>query len=122
MRKFDTQVQYLKYRVLKAVAKEAFDGKQALNVKTLGKSGFTSVVSRKLFPVNAGSVVTTSVMLKGKGIGYIRVYFYDENNKRLKNYEIYGLRASDKYAKLFYRFTVPVGVAKVQFALETLRC
>ena len=103
------------------INKEAFDGKQALNVKTLGKSGFTSVVSRKLFPVNAGSVVTTSVMLKGKGIGYIRVYFYDENNKRLKNYEIYGLRASDKYAKLFYRFTVPVGVAKVQFALETLR-
>ena len=37
MRKFDTQVQYLKYRVLKAVAKEAFEGTLLENITDIPK-------------------------------------------------------------------------------------
>ena len=37
MRKFDTQVQYLKYRVLKAVAKEAFEGTLLENITEIPK-------------------------------------------------------------------------------------
>ena len=38
MRKFDTQVQYLKYRVLKAVAKEAFEGTLLENITDIPKT------------------------------------------------------------------------------------
>lgn len=37
MRKFDTQVQYLKYRVLRAVAKEAFEGTLLENITEIPK-------------------------------------------------------------------------------------
>lgn len=37
MRKFDTQVQYLKYRVLRAVAREAFEGTLLENITEIPK-------------------------------------------------------------------------------------
>ena len=38
MRKFDTKVQYLKYRVLRAVAREAFEGTLLDNITDIPKT------------------------------------------------------------------------------------
>ena len=103
------------------IATPGATGKQAVNLKTLGKEGFTSVETRKFFPVSQGNVITTWVMIKGKGIGYIRVYYYDKNGKRLPKYAMHGITATSKFTKLFYKFTIPSGVAKIKFALQTLR-
>ena len=96
-------------------------GKQAVRVRTLGKSGFTSVVHRKTFPVSQGDEVTASVMVKGRGTGYCRIYFMGPDGKRLKQYKMLGRPATPAFSPLVLKFTVPEGVAGIRFALETLR-
>ena len=104
-----------------SLSDEAFSGKQAVRITTIGKSGFNSLSNRKLISVSEGEVVTASVMFKGKGTGYIRIYFCDENGKSLKRYKMLGNPAKKEYSKLILRFTVPAGVKKLRMALETLR-
>ena len=104
-----------------SLSAEAYSGKQAVRITTIGKSGFNSLSNRKLIPVSEGEVVTASVMFKGKGTGYIRVYFCDEKGKSLKKYQMLGSPAKKEYSKLVLRFTVPAGVKNLRMALETLR-
>mgnify|MGYP003311628797 CR=1 FL=1 len=47
--------------------------------------------------------------------------YYDKNGKRLPKYAMHGITATSKFTKLFYKFTIPSGVAKIKFALQTLR-
>ena len=98
-----------------------FKSKQALRVRTIGKSGFNAVTYAKDFPVTQGQKVTASVMLKGKGNGYIRIYYLDKNGKRLPKYMMQGTHARREFARLVVRFTVPAGVEKIRYSLETLR-
>ena len=98
-----------------------YKSKQALRVRTIGPSGFNSVSYKKEFPVTQGQKVTASVMFKGKGNGYIRIYYIDKSGKRLKQYTMQGDHARKEFAALLVRFTVPAGVAKIRYSLETLR-
>ena len=98
-----------------------FKSKQALRVRTIGKSGFNAVTYAKDFPVTQGQKVTATVMLKGKGNGYIRIYYLDKNGKRLPKYTMQGTRARSEFSQLVVRFTVPAGVEKIRYSLETLR-
>ena len=98
-----------------------FKSKQALRVRTIGKSGFNAVTYAKDFPVTQGQKVTATVMLKGKGTGYIRIYYLDKNGKRLPKYTMQGTHARSEFAQLVVRFTVPAGVEKIRYSLETLR-
>ncbi len=100
---------------------DAKSGKQALRIHTIGKAGFNSVSNKKLIPVSEGDVVTATVMFKGKGTGYIRVYYHDANGKYLKKYKMLGSNAKPEYSQLLLRFKVPAGVKNLRFALETLR-
>ena len=97
-----------------------FQDKQAVRLRTIGKEGFTQVVYKKAFDVSVGQEVTAQVMIKGKGTGYIRIYLLDANNKR-KSYKMQGLKATPSFSKLFLKFTIPVGVAKIRYSLETLK-
>ena len=100
---------------------DAKTGKQAVRIQTIGKSGFNSLSNRKLIPVSEGAVVTASVMFKGKGTGYIRIYYHDANGKYLKKYKMLGSNAKPEYTQLLLRFKVPAGVKNLRFAVETLR-
>ena len=104
-----------------SLSADAYSGKQAVKITTIDKNGFNSLSNRKLISVSEGEVVTASVMFKGKGTGYIRVYFCDETGKSLKKYKMIGNPAKKEYSKLVLRFTVPAGVKKLRMALETLR-
>ena len=98
-----------------------YKSKQALRLRTLGKSGFNAVIYGKDFPVTQGQKVTASVMMKGSGTGYIRIYHLDKQGKRVKTYTMQGTYARKDFAPLIVRFTVPAGVAKIRYSLETLR-
>ena len=103
------------------LATPGYKSKQAVRLRTLGKEGFNAVTYAKDFPVTQGQKVTASVMLKGKGNGYIRVYYLDKNGKYLKNYTMQGTYAKSEFAPLLVKFTVPAGVAKIRYSLQTLR-
>ncbi|HOG49590.1 MAG TPA: hypothetical protein PKY10_03295, partial [Lentisphaeria bacterium] len=93
------------------IGQEAFAGKQSLRLHTIGDSGFCSANYAKKFPVSQGQEVTASVQVKGSGTGYIRVYFYDADGKRLKEYEMHGHKAGSDWQPIVMKFAVPAGVA-----------
>ena len=97
-----------------------YKDKQAVRLRSIGAAGFTQVVYKKNFDVSTGQEVTASVMIKGKGIGYIRIYMFDKDGKR-KSYKMQGLSATKDFTKLFLKFAIPVGVAKIRYSLETLK-
>lgn len=104
-----------------SISPGGFSGKQALRIRTIGKFGFNSAFHTRLFPVSPGQEVTASVMMRGKGTGHIRVYFFDAGEKRLKPYKMTGKSAADHWTPLVLKFTVPDGVAKIRCSLETFR-
>ncbi len=103
------------------IGQEAFAGKQSLRLHTIGDSGFCSANYARKFPVSQGQEVTASVQVKGSGTGYIRVYFYDADGKRLKEYEMHGHKAGSDWQPIVMKFAVPAGVAALEYSLQTLR-
>ena len=97
-------------------------GKYAVELVTKGKSGFTSARHDKMIPVKPGQTVKAGVFLRGRGIGYLRVYCYDESGKRAAKYFMTGKKAeTDQWRKLETKFSVPENIYGLVYALETLR-
>ncbi|MFA6931647.1 MAG: hypothetical protein WCT05_15080 [Lentisphaeria bacterium] len=92
-----------------------------VRLHTLGEEGFCSVISATTLPAEPGQEGTASVMMKGSGQGYIRIYFYDHDGKRFKEYEMLGKTATSQWQPLVMKFIVPDAVAGLKFALQTLR-
>ena len=104
-----------------SIVRPGFSGENAIRLHTVGDFGFNSVVSERIFPVTAGSEISASVRMKGKGKGYIRIYFFDKDGQRMKNYQMTGKQASENWSLLNTVFAVPEGVSGIRYALETLR-
>ena len=104
------------------IVDSAFSGKHALELLTLGKSGFNSARHEKIIPVRPGQTVKAGVFLRGRGTGYLRVYYYDGSGKRTGKYYMTGRKAeADQWKKLETKFCVPENVYGLVYALETLR-
>ena len=104
-----------------SIVRPGFSGKNALRLHTIGKSGFNSAVFDRTIPVTAGSELAASVRMKGRGNGYIRIYFFDKNGKKMKKYRMAGKQAAENWSVLNLVFTVPEDVSGVRYSLETLR-
>ena len=104
-----------------SLAEPGLSGQKALRLQTIGKEGFSSASFGKMFDVKPGQKVTATVKMRGKGHGYIRIYFNDAQGKYLKKYQMMGRAATDKWEEILLKFAVPEGVEKIAYSLQTLR-
>ena len=100
-------------------------GSNALRLQTRGKRAFTAARYAKDIPVSPGDEVIMTAGIKGKGSGNFRIWFLDQNGKRLgnqwnKHYRMQGMGASAQWKKLVMKVTVPDGTAKIQVSLEII--
>ena len=96
-------------------------GKKALQLKTIGASGFCSASYVKPIAVKAGQQITASVKMRGNGYGYLRIYFLDAQGKRLKQYKMLGQKGTADWKDIIIKFTVPEGVGQISYSLQTLK-
>ena len=96
----------------------AFDGSRAL--KLVCKKAITSMRSEKRIPVKPGDRVYVNTMIRGKGKGYIRLYWHGKDGKYLKQYYLAGHYATENWQKFETNVEVPANVESFVLSLEII--
>ena len=106
----------------KVITEGAFDGSRAIRLVCKGNKSIATLRTEKRISVKAGDRVYVSAMVRGKGKGYIRIYWYGKDGKQVSPYFLDGRYAASNWQKFDTNVKVPAGAASFTLSLEIIAC
>ncbi len=104
----------------KVITGDVSDGSRAVRLSCGDKKAIASLRSEVKPAVKPGDRIYVDAMIRGKGKGYIRIFWYDRNGKKLKNYYMDSRNATAQWKKFDTNVEVPAGVASFELSLEVI--
>ena len=103
---------------IQLLSQGANDGKNF--IRLICKGEITSFTTDKPTAVAPGDTINIESMIRGKGKAYIRIYWFDKNNKKQKKYFLDGRNATKSWEKFKTNVTVPQGAYGFTLSLEII--